>query len=206
MRVHDLALCGALLAIPGGCQAPEELLDGAPTGHVPVVVDSEALAPSEGLANSPPSRSNAGRVSFETPDDWEERPPSNSMRVAEWSVPGDGVCALFSFPGGGTIDANFERWLGQFSQPDGSESAAAARRMTMDVRGVPVEFLQVSGTFHASNSMMNGPGEALPDHALFGAVFPVSPAPYFLKCTGPEASFQAEAEALTAFVASFEFR
>ena len=127
------------------------------------------------------------------------------MRIAEWALPGDAVCALFSFPGGGTVDANFERWIGQFTLPDGGDVAASARRMSMNVRGVAVEFLQVAGTFHASNPAMNGPGETLPGHALLGAVFSVSPTPYFLKCTGPEAAIQQEAEALTAFVGSFEF-
>lgn len=127
------------------------------------------------------------------------------MRVAEWGLPASAECALFTFPGGGSVDANFERWLGQFTQPDGSSSADVARRMSMDVHGLRVEFLQVTGTFHASNPMMNGPGETLPDYALFGAVFPTQPAPTFLKCTGPRQAIADEADVLTEFVSSFAF-
>jgi hypothetical protein len=128
------------------------------------------------------------------------------MRVAEWVLPGEAICALFSFPGGGSVDANFQRWLGQFEQPDGTPSADAARRMNMDVSGINVEFLQVTGTFNAPNAQMNGPGETFQNHGLFGAVFSTEPAPYFLKCTGPAPAIQEQAEELTEFVASFVFR
>lgn len=201
MKYLVFCLSAALCGCPA---ATEDLLEGLPTANEPVVLEP---GPMEG-ADSLPGTAEASdpAVGYATPDTWTSRPPSSSMRVAEWVLPGDASCALFSFPGGGSVDANFQRWLGQFEQPDGTPSADAARRMNMEVSGVAVEFLQVTGTFNAPNPQMNGPGESLPNYGLFGAVFSTEPAPYFLKCTGPAPAIQAQAEELTAFVASFVFR
>ncbi len=192
------------VALCGCPAASDDLLDGLPTEVEPIVLEP---GPIEGAAALPSqAEPTASGVTYDVPETWTGRPPASSMRVAEWALPGDAVCALFTFPGGGSVDANFQRWLGQFEQPDGTPSADVARRMSMDVSGVNVEFLQVTGTLNAPNAQMNGPGEQLPNHGLFGAVFSTQPAPYFLKCTGPAAAIQEQAEELTAFVSSFVFR
>ena len=197
-----LLLC--LMAVLCGCPAAsDDLLEGMPVSNDPVVLEPGPIDGAEALPTQPAPAANG--VNYVVPETWTSRPPSSSMRVAEWVLPGEATCALFTFPGGGSVDANFQRWLGQFVQPDGSPSSEAARRMSMEVSGVNVEFLQVTGTFNAPNPQMNGPGETLPDHGLFGAVFSTEPAPYFLKCTGPAAAIQAQAEELTAFVSSFVF-
>lgn len=195
-----------LVAAVAACEPRSDLFEGVPQPTTPTVVDAGAIAYDSAAARANTERAPSPRgVRYDVPADWDARPPSSSMRVAEWGLPGAAECALFTFPGGGSVDANFERWLGQFTQPDGRSSTDVARRMSMDVRGFEVQFLQVTGTFHASNAMMNGPGETLPDHALIGAVFPTQPAPYFLKCTGPRGAIADQAEVLTEFISSFVF-
>ena len=66
-------------------------------------------------------RRTLGPFSIKVPKTWTESPPTGSMRLAQWSIgekdPGELV--LFNFPGGGSIDANINRWVGQFQQAVG---------------------------------------------------------------------------------------
>ena len=74
------------------------------------------------------------------------------MRLAEHRLPsaeGDGTLAVFRFgPGqGGGVEANADRWLGQFQQPDGRDSRDVARLWTEEVDGLSAHLVDVSGTF-----------------------------------------------------------
>ena len=72
-------------------------------------------------------------ISVSVPDGWVIVPPSG-MRLAEYALPGigneqnaaDASLTVFYFgPNqGGSVEANIERWYGQFSQPDGGSTKA----------------------------------------------------------------------------------
>jgi len=120
-----------------------------------------------------------------------ERP----MRLATYSVPaakGDaegGECAVFYFgPNqGGGIEANIDRWVGQF------ENAGAPARSTQTVHGIAVARVKVGGTFLAPGGpQMESQGKK-PNYLLLGAIASGPKGAVFFKLTGPAKTIEAAA-------------
>src|SRR5262245_10812734 len=74
-----------------------------------------------------PEKTDSGRVVIgpmtgAVPESWKVRPTTSGMRVAEWTIPGpDGDAELvvyhFGAGGAGSVEANLDRWVGQFEEP-----------------------------------------------------------------------------------------
>jgi hypothetical protein len=157
-----------------------------PEGHPPL---DQAMG-----INPPPPGAGAGEAAlhWDTPKSWVEEQPANAMRRAQYRVPGpggDAQCAVFYFgPGqGGDPEANAQRWAQQFTQPDGGSSIDALKTERIDVHGIPVLLVRVSGTFQAS-PMMGGSGKPERGWALLGAVVEGPDANWFFKLTGPQST------------------
>ncbi|MCB9507668.1 MAG: hypothetical protein H6698_06730 [Myxococcales bacterium] len=188
----------ALVGILGtACQPPPDVLAGLEPRTEPVAVHADP-APA-GAATIQPAR-------IEAPSTWVARPPTSTMRIAEWGLPGGAECALFAFAGGGSVDANVRRWIDQFEQTDGTAPAERAERESLTVDGVSAEIVRVRGTFLSRGATMDGPVEAKPDWALFGVVYLTDPTMHFLKCVGPAAALDGEAESLSRAARSFRVR
>lgn len=134
-----------------------------------------------------------GSLRFDAPPDWLEQQPSSTMRVAEYLLPRepgdveDAELVVFYFGGGGgTVEANLERWTNQMLQPDGTPSAELATTTSFPVGDLPVTLLDVPGTFAAEVR----PGSRMryykPGFRLLAAVVETPAGPYFFKLTGPE--------------------
>jgi len=84
---------------------------------------------------------------------------------------------------GGSVDANVERWVGQF-QP-----ATKNTRSERKVGALPVTLIEVQGTFAGGMA----PGAAGPKDKwmLLGAIVPSGSQAYFFKMTGPEKTVDA---------------
>lgn len=135
-------------------------------------------------------------LSYQAPTAWAADTPSSSMRVAQYRInpgPGDtepGECALFHFPGqGGSVEANLQRWYGQFQQPDGASTEQRAHVESFQTNGLPVTFVEVTGTYTASMGPMSG-GAPKPGYAMVAGVVDTDAGPWFLKCVGPEATME----------------
>ena len=120
------------------------------------------------------ARSSLGGISVIVPAGWLVETPSSSMRTAEYRLPsaaGDASLAVFRFgPGrGGGIEANIERWLGQFQQPDGRSSRDVARLWTEEIDGISAHLVDISGTFSVG-TMSGGSGEPQADYTMLGAI------------------------------------
>ncbi|MGD8375222.1 MAG: hypothetical protein PVF68_03705 [Acidobacteriota bacterium] len=135
-------------------------------------------------------------LSFAVPERWVEEQPSSGMRQAQYAIPraegdpADGECALFVFPGtGGSVEANLQRWYGQFTQPDGGSTEEEANVERFEAGGMPVTLVDVSGTYSGG---MSGDGPS-PDYRMVAGIIETATDPWFLKCTGPEATMAAAA-------------
>ena len=147
-----------------------------------------------------------GQLLFELPAGWTSTPPSSAMRLAQARIPGPGgegdlVVFWFGEGGGGGVEDNLQRWIGQMEVTAGTEPA----REKFDVDGLAVTWVDVSGTLLPSN-MGTGPATPQPSSRLFGAVIEGPGGPWFFKATGPEATLAAEREAFVGILKGARLR
>ena len=127
-----------------------------------------------------------GPLSAVAPQGWEAQTPASSMRIVQYGLPGpegDATLAVFYFgPGqGGGIEANIERWYGQFTQEDGRPTREKARRWERQVGGIAVTLVDISGTY--SGGM--GSAEEMKAYRMLGAIAAHPSGAVFIKLTGP---------------------
>lgn len=127
------------------------------------------------------------------------------MRQAQYRLPRlegdpeDAELVVFYFQGqGGSVQANIDRWVGQFSKADGSPAADLATVTQKEAHGIPLTVVDVSGTYRGSAGPMMAPAAPKADFRMLAAVAETSGGPWFFKLTGPvktvakwEASFHA---------------
>jgi hypothetical protein len=97
---------------------------------------------------------------------------------------------------GGTTEANIQRWLDQF------DNRGIEKRTALEVHGLDVMVVEVSGTYMGGSMM---PGSPSPTHAgwtLVGAIVPTSGSAYFFKLLGPSAKVQGARASFDALVRS----
>lgn len=144
-----------------------------------------------------------GALLWEAPEGWEARKPSSSMRLAEYIVnaeagPAELTIFYFGVGGGGGVDANITRWIGQFSNPDGS--AVNAERSTLE-SPVKTHLVSAEGTFNPGMAGSSPPKEG---QKMLGAIAESSVGLFFFKLVGPKATVDANAQAFDSFVKSFK--
>ena len=173
MTADVVAATTAAAVVPPGQVA-------VPPAHQPVMG-----SPAGGAAGAAPSR-----LVFALPAAWMKEPPSSGMRLAQAKIPGPAGAAelaifYFGAGGGGTADANIERWIGQIDQP-----AAPPKRGSFATHGLGVSWVEVAGTMKPSTVGM-GPATAQPGSRLLGAVVEGPGGPWFVKAIGPDATVAA---------------
>lgn len=142
---------------------------------------------------SMPAKGVAGAsLKFTPSEGWIQETPKSSMRKAQYRLPKvegdpeDAELVVFYFQGsGGGVQANIDRWIGQFSRPDGSPIGSAAKTEKRDIHGLPVTVVDVSGTYLASSGPMLAEVQKKPDFRMLGAVAETGNGPWFFKLTGP---------------------
>jgi hypothetical protein len=110
------------------------------------------------------------------------------MRAAQFGVPGKdgkpaGECVFFYFgPGqGGGVQANVQRWLGQFSEkPKPKQKIEEAK-----IGDIPIAYVFCEGTF-MSGPPFGGAKVAKLNYAMTAAVLGTKPGYIFVKMTGPK--------------------
>lgn len=161
-----------------------------------------ACAPAEeprGAAAEPTAAPAVGGLQWAVPGRWTRRPPSG-LRAAEYEVP-DGaggapaVCSVFYFGHGrvGTMEANLERWRGQFQRLDHADRAAR------DVGGLELIVVEMEGRYAASAAAP----DAIDDALLLGAAIDGPEGPVFVKCVGRRPVLDGGRSEFVAFLASF---
>jgi hypothetical protein len=154
-----------------------------------------------GLAQS------AAGLRWTAPAGWNNQ-GARPMREATYAVapaPGDKLgaeCAVYFFGTGqgGSVDANIERWRGQFQAPDGKPAVAQVAKRT--IHGLTVTTIETSGTY----SGMGGPMAAQPavaGYRLLGAIVEGPAGNLFVKFTGPAKTIAANRQKFDQLIASF---
>ncbi|MEW5702886.1 MAG: hypothetical protein AB1792_11750 [Candidatus Zixiibacteriota bacterium] len=135
-------------------------------------------------------------IAWTVPESWVVSGP-RPMRVATYQI-GEGAvsaeCAVFYFGlgQGGDVQANIDRWIGQFVQPDGSASQAHAQVGAQSVAGLKVTTVGLTGTYAGGmGGPMSGQQVEHPGWRLVGAIVEAPQGPVFFKLTGPDATVTA---------------
>ncbi len=162
-------------------------------------------APGPAISAGPEQASGAG-LEFEAPSTWISETPSSSMRLAQYRLPRlegdpeDAELAVFYFGGqGGSVQANVDRWIGQFSNPDGSP-VTHPQVSERDVNGIPLTIVDVRGTYHQAQGPMMAQTTAKENYRMLAAVAEGPVGPSFFKLTGPQPTVDHFEESCNAFL------
>jgi hypothetical protein len=135
-----------------------------------------------------PSTFKVGEFNFTRPGNWEWVEVTSPMRKAQLKVKGkDGKAAadvvFFQFgPGSaGGVQANVNRWLGQFEEP---REKINAKVEEATIGKVKVTYVQAEGTY--KSGMPGGPTTPMPDYGLLGAIIESDAGNVFVRMTGPK--------------------
>jgi len=152
-------------------------------------------------------------LSFEIPQSWKSSPPTSAMRQAEVTLPKvegdpeDAELVVFHFGAsdGGTVQANLDRWCGQFEGPGGTPAKDSAKITKREVSGLPVTVLDVSGTYVAPVRIGAPERFHKPSFRMIAAVVQTKGGSFFLKLVGPEKTLAANAKKFDAVIESVKF-
>jgi hypothetical protein len=140
-------------------------------------------------------------LSLSAPEGWKRVPPKSAIVETEFSVPSEGEGEqpgrMTVMGAGGSVQANIDRWYGQFAQPDGSATKDKATTKTLKLSGCTVTMVDVGGTF---KDMPGGPfagGKSVdrPNYRMLAAIVETpGQGSYFLKFYGPAATVAKHAD------------
>jgi hypothetical protein len=196
-RIHSLSftwvLCAALCWLTCGC-GPAEDKPADPPVPTATAKDPPASASGAGAESKPTGGADVSfdGIRFTIPSGWDEVPLSAmqqsvlDLRLSRASEKGEVTLTLSS--AGGGLDANIERWIGQFELPEGE----SPKQEKIPFDGKEATWVDLRGTFNAP-PMAGGSGPK-ENWRMLGVAIPKSPQDYYLKLTGPQDAV-AEAEA-----------
>ncbi|HEV7281612.1 MAG TPA: gluconolactonase [Pirellulaceae bacterium] len=143
-----------------------------------------------------------GKVTLVAPANWEKKEPKTNIVEYEFLAPaeeGDKNGARVTVMGaGGGVKANVDRWIGQFSQPDGSETSEKTFQDKQTVGDAEVIVVDISGTYKDQPGGPFAPGPVVQREnyrMLAGIVSTKNNGDYFIKMYGPAKTVEAQAEA-----------
>ena len=139
-------------------------------------------------------------MTFAGPKEFISIKPKSFMRKAQLKVGVDaaeGEIVFFHFGprGGGGVQANIDRWFGQFTEP---KAEIKPRTEKVKAGKTPVTFVSAEGTFKAGPP--RGPLVEKPGYALLGAIIESKEGAIFAKFTGPKATISAHTAAFKSMI------
>jgi hypothetical protein len=129
-----------------------------------------------------------GEFTFSRPAKWEWVESTSKMRKAQLKVTDEASKASadvafyhFGAGGAGGVQANVDRWLGQFAEPKDQINAKVEHTT---VGKTKVTYVQAEGTYNSG--MPGGPTTPMPGYALIGAILESDQGNVFVRLTGPK--------------------
>lgn len=183
-------LVPTLALLLGGC----EQSSSTETASEASQAGASTATPEDGGEAAEHVRENPGApLVFTTPEGWRSTTPSSSMRKAQYVLPAengdpeDAELVVYQFgERAGPLQANIDRWVGQFEQPDGSPSNERLVVSTRRVRGMEITLVDIRGTYRAESFPGSGERVNKPAMRMLAAVIESDHGPYYCKLVGPE--------------------
>ena len=143
----------------------------------------------------------AAGLTLRVPTAWQQHEPISAMRVMQFKLLGpsdeeSAELAVFRFPGGGGLDANIRRWVGQFAE------RGRTVRVTQGVaeQGDYV-LVEVAGTYNKPvGAPMRRQTRAVPGQRMIAVILTRvgADSPFFIKAVGEDRVVAAAAAAIRA--------
>jgi hypothetical protein len=187
-------------AAPGGPHAapgPAPSVGGAQPPNAHGTNPAAAQTAPRSLEKRADGRSTLGPFSLVVPAGWAEKPSTSSMRAAQFQLPapegGDAEVVVYYFgeTGAGSVQANIDRWVSQFKQPDDKPSSEVAKIEKAQFAGQEASVVSVSGRYVAP-AMPGGQPLDKPDQSLVAAIVPSPKGPYYFRLIGSKAAVAAQ--------------
>jgi len=131
-----------------------------------------------------------GKLKLVAPDSWKRTKPQNNVIEHEFAIPAaegdarDGRLTVSTAAGG--VEPNVQRWIGQFIQPDGSDTKNRAKTKKLAAAGEDIFLVDLSGTFKDQAGPF-APAVERPKYRLLGAIISTKKlGTHFVKFYGPE--------------------
>jgi hypothetical protein len=145
-----------------------------------------------------------GAFRLTAPKGWKRERPRSRIVEHEFSVPGEkegeDPGRLTIMAAGGSLEANLERWLGQFA--DRKEERVEPEKI--EVARQKVYLVDISGTFRDQRGPFS-PAVERPNYRMLGAILETKDhGNLFLKLTGPAKTIEFQAKAFREFVESLK--
>jgi gluconolactonase len=164
------------------------------SGVLPASADDKA---DKAAATGKTKMVKAGGLTLTVPEAWKEKEPSSNFRAAEIEVPaagddkspGEFVVFNFGAGGGGGVQANVDRWIGQFD----SEGRKVKVWKGMASQG-EYTLVELTGTYKKPiGPPIQMKSKPVPGWRVLGVVLQAEGGPYFIKLDGPDKTINAAA-------------
>ena len=150
----------------------------------------------------------AAGLKWDAPAGWKNL-GTQPMRAATYAVApaaGDTAsaeCGVYFFGAGqgGSVEANIERWKGQFRTAAGKPAAATVA--TRKIHGLTVTTIDTSGEYSGMGGPIAG-GKPVAGYRLLGAVVEGPGGNIFIKFTGPAKTIAANQQKFEQLLVSFQ--
>jgi hypothetical protein len=151
----------------------------------------------------------AAGVRWTAPEGWTNE-GSRPMRAATYRIApaaGDKASAecgvyFFGTGQGGTVDANLERWQGQFKDSNGKVAPAQIAKRT--VHGLTITTIDTAGEYSGMGGPMAAASSPVQGYRLLGAIVAASGGNIFVKLTGPARTIAANQQKFEQMLTSFQ--
>jgi hypothetical protein len=151
----------------------------------------------------------AAGLHWSAPAGWKNE-GAQPMRAATYHVApvaGDKAsaeCAVYFFGAGqgGSVDANLDRWKGQFRGPGGKPAPAQIAKRT--IHGLTITTIDTSGDYLGMGGPMATGSQAVAGYRLLGAIIEGPEGTLFVKFTGPARTIAASQQNFEQLLGSFQ--
>jgi hypothetical protein len=133
-----------------------------------------------------------GTLKLSVPGEWKLKPTRSRIIEKEFEIPaakGDKNAARLTMTSAqGSIQANVDRWIGQFSQPDGKKTSERTKIIDKKVNGQDVKIVTITGDFQESIGPPRfGKSVTRPNYRMLAAIVQTKQqGQYFFKAYGPD--------------------
>jgi hypothetical protein len=146
----------------------------------------------------------SSQLRYDAPKDWKSVETSSSMRLAQWTYGAKSEVVIFYFGSGqgGTVEANLDRWYGQFEQPDGGSTRERAKVTKSKAGELSITKVEVEGTYRAPVRPGAAEQHHEPSYRMIAAVVEGPSGPWFVRFLGPAKEVEAGSSSFDAFLRS----